>query len=269
MEKYNICKFNSNRSSDLICENFVYESNLAQSAGVRASNYVINIVINGEGTLAVDGKSYPLTTGTIFFILKGEAFSVKSDTSLEYSYISFNGRRAEEYILRLGIVGDNRIFQSCDRLIPFWTESLGMCDEGNIDVLCEAVFLYSIAVLMPEKKEHVDLVSEIITITNENFTDPDISIATIAESMSYSPKYLSTIFKKKTGMSFSEYLRELRIKHAIFLMENGVLSVKNIALLCGYKDALYFSKLFTASEGISPKAYIDRLQRDNNKDDDR
>ena len=57
MEKYNICKFNSNRSSDLICENFVYESNLAQSAGVRASNYVINMVINGEGTLAVDGKA--------------------------------------------------------------------------------------------------------------------------------------------------------------------------------------------------------------------
>ncbi len=264
MEKYNICKFNSNRSSDLVCENFIYESNLAQSAGVRAENYVINIVINGDGTLNVNGKSYPISKGTVFFILKSESFSVTSDTSLAYSYISFNGRRAEEYILRLGIAGDNRIFERCDRLIPFWMESIAMCDDGNIDVLSEAVFLYSIAVLMPEKKERDDFVSEIMKITHENFADPDISIVAIAEAMSYSPKYLSTIFKKKVGMSFTEYLRELRIKHAIFLMENGVVSVKNVALLCGYKDALYFSKLFSASEGISPKAYIDKQQKEHN-----
>ena len=269
MKNTNICKFNTNRSSDLICENFIYEANLAQEKELKASNYVINVVTCGEGRLNVNGKSYPLAAGSVFFVLKGEEFSVTSDTSLEYSYISFSGRRAEEYVLRLGIAGDNRIFERCDRLIPLWTESIAMCEDGNIDVFSEAVLLYSIAVLMPEKKERDDLVSEIMTITNESFTDPDVSIVTVAEAMSYSPKYLSTTFKKKVGMSFTEYLRGLRIKHAIFLMEHGVLSVKNIALLCGYKDALYFSKLFTASEGISPKAYIEKLQKDGNKDGDR
>ena len=44
-------------------------------------------------------------------------------------------------------------------------------------------------------------------------------------------------------------------------MEEGVISVKNIALLSGFRDALYFSKIFTKVEGISPKAYMLDLKK--------
>ena len=60
----------------------------------------------------------------------------------------------------------------------------------------------------------------------------------------------------KNFRDLPRYLRELRIRHALFLMEQGVASVKNVALLSGFGDALYFSKVFTAEQGISPKAYI-------------
>ena len=62
-------------------------------------------------------------------------------------------------------------------------------------------------------------------------------------------------------MVYTQYLRDMRIRHAIFLMEEGLVSVKNIALLSGFRDPLYFSKVFTESEGISPKAYIAQLTR--------
>ena len=61
------------------------------------------------------------------------------------------------------------------------------------------------------------------------------------------------------GVGYTQYLRELRLRHAVFLIEQGLVSVKNIALLCGFSDALYFSRLFTQSEGMSPKAYIDKM----------
>jgi transcriptional regulator GlxA family with amidase domain len=60
-------------------------------------------------------------------------------------------------------------------------------------------------------------------------------------------------------VAYTQYLREQRIKHAIFLMEQGVVSVKNVAILSGFSDALYFSKIFTASVGVSPKAYIQKI----------
>lgn len=262
----NICKFNTNRSSDLVCENFIYETNKTQSEPVKTENHVMNIVIKGEGTLRVKDKEFFITEGTVFFLLRNETFTVTSEADLEYSYISFSGRRADEYILRLGIDETSRLFEGYDRLIPFWQDSINMCEDGNIDVLSEAVLLYSIAVLTPERKEKDHFISEFTAIIHDNFTDPDLSVSTISEMMGYSPKYFSTIFKKKMGVAFSEYLREMRIKHAIFLIEHGVFSVKNVALLCGYRDALYFSKLFTASQGLSPKMYIEKHLRDNERE---
>ena len=71
-------------------------------------------------------------------------------------------------------------------------------------------------------------------------------------------KYLSESFKKRMGMGFSRYLKNLRVKHAVFLMEHGVVSIKNVAFLCGFRDPLYFSKVFRADMGISPKEYLQR-----------
>ena len=56
-------------------------------------------------------------------------------------------------------------------------------------------------------------------------------------------------------MGFSEYLRLVRVKHAVMLIENGVTSVKNVASLSGFSDPLYFSKVFTESVGVSPSEY--------------
>lgn len=252
----NICKFNPSRSSDLICENFILETDNTQSVPVSAESYVMNIVVKGSGSLNVKGNTYALTEGTVFFVFRGETFTVTSDGELEYSYISFRGRRADEYAERLGINGTQRVYDGFCRLIPFWTDSINMCDDGNVDVLSEAVLLYSIAVLSPAKREADDIISAVTGLTHDNFTDPELSSASIAEMVGYSPKYLSSVFKKKMGIPYTEYLREMRIKHAVFLIENGVSSVKNVALLSGYRDALYFSKLFTKQVGISPKEYI-------------
>ena len=60
---------------------------------------------------------------------------------------------------------------------------------------------------------------------------------------------------KKMGMSFSEYLRTVRIKHAVMLFEHGLDSVKNVALLSGFSDPLYFSSVFKSEVGISPSEY--------------
>ncbi len=256
MEVNNICKFNLNRSSDLICLNFIYETQNNQSELRKADNCFIGLAVKGEGELVCGREKYNLTVGTMFFVLKGESFSVRSLDGLEYSYIGFRGRRADEYMERFGINENNRVFDGNESLISFWRDSLENAESGNIDIISEAVLLYSIAKLAPPQKEQSDIISKMIMFTGDNFTDPDLSISTIAHQLGYDAKYLSSVFKKRKGIAYTQYLRELRIKHAVFLIEEGVVSVKNIALLSGFRDALYFSKLFTKTEGVSPKAYI-------------
>lgn len=74
--------------------------------------------------------------------------------------------------------------------------------------------------------------------------------------MNYDSKYLSFYFKKHKRICYSEYLRDLRISHSLFLMEQGITSIKNIALLSGFGDALYFSKVFKKVTGKTPKEHI-------------
>ncbi len=92
-------------------------------------------------------------------------------------------------------------------------------------------------------------------------------MATAAEELGYNAKYLSTCFKRKMNIGFSEYVRTLRINNAVFLMDHGVESVKNVAFLSGFQDALYFSKVFKATVGQSPSEYIEKLYSSADKTD--
>ncbi|MBQ8431651.1 MAG: helix-turn-helix transcriptional regulator [Clostridia bacterium] len=202
----------------------------------------------------------------MFFTYEGDLFSVTAEDGMEYCYISFHGRRADELILRFGLDLGDPIYRDRESLIPFWNDCQEKANDGNIDILCESVLLYSLANLPPLQKESDDTVSKVIALLQKQFSHPDLSITRIADELGYTPKYLSSLFKKKKGISFTAYLREPRIRHALFLMEQGVVSVKNVAILSGFRDALYFSKIFTAEVGIPPKVYIQQQLRENGRE---
>ena len=94
-------------------------------------------------------------------------------------------------------------------------------------------------------------------ITEQRFNDPELSLSAIARELSYHPKYVSHLFKEKMGISYSEYLRSVRLKYATVLFDHGIDSVKNVALLSGFSDPLYFSTVFKKQIGRSPKEYIE------------
>ncbi len=259
MKEQNLCKFNPTASNDMVCRNFVFESNKAQCDMRMADSHFIHLVAKGCGTFILGTKSFDVSEGTVFFVKKGERYSIDGDDELEYMYISFYGRRADEYVERLGISNEKNIFSGHDDLVLFWKSSLERADERNIDMLSEAVLLYSLAELTPERREQSDIITHVVMLTNDSFMDSNMTLALVAERLGYHPKYISALFKRQKGITYVEYLRELRIKHTVFLMEQGVVSVKNVALLSGFNDPLYFSKVFTAQTGLSPKAYIARV----------
>ena len=264
MEK-NICKFNQTRSSDLICTDFVYEVALAQATGSLAREFVLGMVDAGAGTLSCEGKCYPIARGTIFFVPRGTHYAVTGEAGLSYFYICFHGRRAEELIARTGFAMEVSAceMQEADaaRIAQMALDALHRATEENLDLYSESVLLYLLGALCREKKTHHDLLSRIVALANDRFSDADFSLSSLAVELGYDGKYLSALFKKKKGVPFTQYLRELRLAHAIFLMEQGVVSVKNIAILAGFGDALYFSKIFKEQTGVPPKVYMEKLQK--------
>lgn len=173
-------------------------------------------------------------------------------------YISFSGYHADELLKRFDITVKNRLFSGFDGIIPLWKESLSRANEATIDLASESMLLYAFSRLSGDLSEKNGIISRITEISENGFTDPGLSITAIAAELGYNSKYISHLFKEKTGITYSEYLRTLRIKYAVSLFDHGIDSVKNVALLSGFGDPLYFSTVFKNATGVSPKEYLSR-----------
>lgn len=83
----------------------------------------------------------------------------------------------------------------------------------------------------------------------------NLSPGLLAKKQSVSLGYLSTIFKRETGKTISEYIRKKRIGYAAHLLSTTDLQVQVVALHCGIMDVQYFSKIFKRQTGKTPKEY--------------
>lgn len=88
--------------------------------------------------------------------------------------------------------------------------------------------------------------------------DQSISVAKFAAMASLSESHYRSLFKRQTGYAPMDYFIRLRIHKACQLLDTTPLSVKEIARLTGFQDALYFSRIFKTVVGLSPAKY--RLQ---------
>jgi two-component system, response regulator YesN len=97
-------------------------------------------------------------------------------------------------------------------------------------------------------KKHITLYIE------ENYRQT-IGLEDLAEIAGFSAPYLSRIFKKEFGMSFTSYVNHLRIKDAKEMLNDQDLSIKEISFMLGFSDSNYFARVFKKETGINASQY--------------
>ena len=95
--------------------------------------------------------------------------------------------------------------------------------------------------LIMRAKEYIDL------NYRKKFT-----LTEMADALYISPNYLSDLFKKHTGMKFSDYLLEVRMEKSKEYLLDIHYKVGDISALVGFSDARYFSSTFRKRYGMSP-----------------
>ncbi len=105
-----------------------------------------------------------------------------------------------------------------------------------------------------KKSKDIKPIREIKKYIEENYME-EISLGQLAELVDMNASYLSSVFKKETGMTYSEYLILCRVKQASRLLVETNLSIGEIAHQSGYQDARYFSKQFSKQVGLKPSEY--------------
>lgn len=82
-----------------------------------------------------------------------------------------------------------------------------------------------------------------------------ISLNLVAAYVHLSPAYLSRIFNEKTGVGFTEYLTQVRLKMAKQQLRMSTDTIDQIAAATGFSSCSYFSAIFKKHEGITPTEY--------------
>lgn len=83
----------------------------------------------------------------------------------------------------------------------------------------------------------------------------EVSLPAVAAKTGVTAAYLSSLFSKKLGISFTDYLNKVRIDCACDYMNDAAMKVYEIAFKVGFHDEKYFSKVFRKVTGMSPSEY--------------
>lgn len=103
-----------------------------------------------------------------------------------------------------------------------------------------------------ERTSRLDILSAVQYI-KEHFTDQDISVDKVSAEYGISVSYFSKTFNENVGMTFPEYVTELRMTYAYELLDQKPdLSIKKVSELCGFNGVSYFSAQYKKKYGVSP-----------------
>lgn len=105
-----------------------------------------------------------------------------------------------------------------------------------------------------QKNTHQGFLDDAIKYIDEHFLDK-LTLQMVASKVFVNPKYLSHVFKKEKGVSFTEYVSSLKIKKACELLETTDYPAYRISIECGFSDPSYFNRVFYSHMNMTPQAY--------------
>ena len=87
----------------------------------------------------------------------------------------------------------------------------------------------------------------------------DLSLGSVARAVNTSTFYFCKMFKKATGLNFTDYLSRVRVEKAKNLLLNPNARVSEIAYEAGFQSLTHFNRVFKKVAGQSPTAYRNKL----------
>ena len=240
------------------------------NAGDR-TGYHLHVVLEGKGTVSVDGKEQNLHFGQMFITKPGEDtwYKASSNDPWVYCWMSFDGDRAVKFVEDAGFFKgvntldcqiDPQYFYELVTRVLDWPEvspaNLALRTGLLLEYLSLTIecFYKSNKSFRRAHEYPTDMyVKYAVDFIREN--SATARIGDVARYIGIHRSYLTNIFKEKMGISPQEYLMQCKLKRAAELLIGTDSPIQEISRIVGYDNPLTFSKTFKSFYGDSPRNY--------------
>ncbi|WP_312457868.1 HTH-type transcriptional activator RhaR [Pseudescherichia sp.] len=235
------------------------------------------LVWRGNGLHILNDRPYRITRGDLFYIRAEDRHAYASVNDLVLQNIIYCPER-----LTLNLDWAAHIPGLDGREpIPYWRiGSSGMAQARQVisqlehesakadplsDPLAETLFAQLVLTLQRHRyatdnlsaTRSEALLDKLITALASSLNRAFL-LEQFCEQNQCSERTLRQQFRTQTGMTINNYLRQLRICHAQYLLQHSELMIGEIATRCGFEDSNYFSVVFTRETGVAPSQWRQR-----------
>ena len=222
---------------------------------------------SGQGAFRFrDGRVFPYHAGEIVVIPPNVVHANSSDEGFTNIHLNL-AEPTYAYSEVFKLQDENTsLFNAFKEARQYYTSDFNK-KELVLNALGELIASYVIA--FRSNAEFPTTVEKIRNAIIQNYTNPDFELDEFIRSMPFHYDYLRKVIKKELGMSPLEYMTSLRMRNAERLL-SGVWSygyaISEIAQMCGYNNALYFSRVFRKYYGCAPTQYLKQQKEIHLKD---
>lgn len=237
-----------------------------------AEQYIFIYCTEGEGWLKINGQRLRILPNQYFMLSKNTAHSYGADIENPWSiyWMHFNGTAVPSLFTRYSLNSiravpipyNNILIKQFDQIFTILKSNYiePQMEHANILGLnFISFFIYYNYSQLTTSNEQGSLIDMIIDFLDKNIDKP-LKSEEITNEFNYSPSYVFTIFKKRTGYSLIHFFNLKKVQKACEYIKYSDLNIKEISNKVGFQDPLYFSRLFKKHMGVSPRSYRERFK---------
>ena len=170
------------------------------------------------------------------------------------SYINTLSIRLFRLLITLGMIDPQA---ENDPMVKAYRFEEMPSEDALYNCFCDILTLNLILV-----KKHMKRLSPVCLLAmqhiSNNFTEY-VSIKEFCNQHNINASYFGFLFRKETGIYFNDYLNQIRINHAMHLLENTNHKISQISKMSGFGNTSYFIQCFKKRTGLSPANFKQML----------
>ncbi|MBQ7293620.1 MAG: helix-turn-helix transcriptional regulator [Clostridia bacterium] len=248
----------------------------------RVVNYEFDLYLDGSHKINLDGSEYTDTDRCLIFRKPGQTASGRGNYNMYILTLDFSGEISDANNIFRPVSGKLQpecVFSELDAIPSVFRpyhfeelrelmEKLSECSypgtvfpERQKQYIKEFILLVLLdaarSVRPDENTETNRHVKSACDYISKNYTK-DISVKSIAAHLHVTENHLIKLFKKNLNRTPNQYILELRLIYARYLLLHSDESIQQIAYSCGFNTPSYFTKRFAERFGVLPN----RLAKD-------